>query len=75
MVFSSSEPASQSKPKMQNVITGSSGRLGSIDEETGEELKHEDCTSGYESYDNIQTMEIEPTTVIVTIIIQRYAPQ
>ena len=41
MVFSSSEPAPHSKPKMQNVITGSSDRLGSTDEETGEEFRHE----------------------------------
>ena len=75
MVFPSSELASQSKPKMQNVIAGSSDRTGSIGEEAGEELRYGDCTSSYESNDNIQTMEIEPTTVIVTIIIQRYAPQ
>ena len=73
MVFSSSEPASHSKPKMQNVITGSSDRPGSIDEETGEELRYKDCIGYNESYDNIQTTEIEPTSVIVTIIIQRYA--
>ena len=53
MVFSSSEPASHSKPKMQDVTTGSSNQLGSTDEETGEELKHEDCISGDKSYDNI----------------------
>ena len=58
---------------MQNVITGSSDRLGSIDEETGEELRYKDCIGYNESYDNIQTTEIEPTSVIVTIIIQRYA--
>ena len=75
MVFSSSAPAPQSKPKMQNVIARSSDRPGSIDEEIGEELGYEDCISDSKSYDNIQTTEIESTTVIVTIIIQRYAPQ
>ena len=57
---------------MQNVIAGSSDWPGSIEEETGEELRHEDCTSENESYDTIQTMEIESTSVIVTMIIQRY---
>ena len=42
IVFSSSEPASHSKPKTQNLITGLSDRLGSIDEETGEELRYKD---------------------------------
>ena len=75
MVFSFFEAASQSKSKMQNFIARSSDRPGSIDEEIGEELGYEDCFSDNESHDNIQTMEIESTTVIVTIIIQRYAPQ
>ena len=64
MVFSSSEPASQSKSKMQNVITGSSDRLGSTDEKTGEELRHENCIGDNEFYDSIQTMEIESTSVM-----------
>ena len=64
MVFSSSEPAPHSKPKMQNVITGSSDRLGSTDEETGEEFRHENCISDNESHDNIQTMEIESTSTM-----------
>ena len=71
--LSSSQPASQSKSKMQNVITGSSDRLGSNDEETREELRYKDCIGYNEFYDNIQTMEIESTAVIVTIIIQRYS--
>ena len=75
MVFSSSEPALQSKPKMQNVIAGLLDPPGSVSEEARGELRYENCISDNESYDNIQTMEIEPTTVIVTIIIQRYAPQ
>ena len=60
---------------MQNIIARSSDRPGSIDEENGEELKYENCIGENESYDNIQTTEIESATVIVTIIIQRYAPQ
>ena len=72
MVFSSPESTSQSMAKMQNLIVGSSNRPGSIDEEIGEELRHEDCIGYNESHDNIQTMEIESTSVIVTIIIQRY---
>ena len=64
MVFSSSEPAPQSKPKMQNVIARSSDRLGSTDEETGEEFRHENCISDNESHDNIQTMEIESTSTM-----------
>ena len=39
--------------------------MGSIDEETGEELRYEDCTSGYESYDNIQMMGVEPISVML----------
>ena len=62
--FSFSEPASQSKPKMQNVIAGSSDRLGSIDEETGDELRYRNCSGDYEPHDNIQTMEIESTSVM-----------
>ena len=65
LVFSSSEPASQSKPKMQNVIAGSSGQPGSIDEEIGEELRHENCISENELYDNIQTVGVEPSSVML----------
>ena len=64
MVFSFFEAASQSKSKMQNFIARSSDRPGSIEEETGEELRHEDCTSENEPYDNIQTMEIESTSAL-----------
>ena len=64
MVFSSPESTSQSKPKMQNVIARLSDRLGSNDEETGGELRHEDCISDDKSYDNIQTMEIESTSLM-----------
>ena len=64
LVFSSSEPAPQSKPKMHNVIARSSDRPGSIDEEIGEELGYEDCISDNESHDNIQTMEIESTSTM-----------
>ena len=70
--LSSSQPASQSKPKMQNLIAGSSDRLDSNDEETREKLRYKDCIGDNESYDNIQTMDIGSTSVIVTIIIQRY---
>ena len=64
MVFSSSEPSLQSKPKMQNLISGLLDPPGSIDEETGEELMFEDYISENEPYDDIQTMEIESTSAL-----------
>ena len=64
IVFSSSEPASHSKPKTQNLITRSSDRLGSIAGEIGEELRYENCIGDNEPYDNIQTMEIESKSVM-----------
>ena len=65
MVFSSSEPASRSKPKTHNLIAGSSDPLGGIDEETAEELRYEDCISDNESYDSNHVMDIEPTNVLL----------
>ena len=64
MVFSFFEPASQFNPKIQNLITGSSDRPGSIDEETGEELRYKDCIGDNESYDNIQIMDIGSASVM-----------
>ena len=64
MVFSSYEPSSQSKPKMQNLISGLLDPPSSIDEEIGEELRYEDYISENEPYDDIQTMEIESTSTM-----------
>ena len=64
MVFSS-EPASQSKPKIQNLIAGSSDRPGSVSEETGEELGYEDCIGDNEPHENVQTIEIELISVML----------
>ena len=50
MVFFPSEPTSQSKPKMRNLIARSLDPPGGIDEETAEELRYEDCIGDNESY-------------------------
>ena len=45
LTFFPSEPASWSEPKMQNLIRGLSNPSGGINEDSGKELRYEDCIS------------------------------
>ena len=65
LAFFPSEPASQSKPKKQNLIFGLSDPPGGIDEDSREELRCEDCISDDESSSNIQVLDIESTSVVL----------
>ena len=65
LAFFPSEPASQSKPKKQNLIFGPLDPLGGIDEDSREELRCEDCISDDESSSNIQVLDIGSTSVVL----------
>ena len=53
MALYSSEPASQSKPKVQNLNSGLLDPPGGIDEDSCEELRYEDCISDDESSSDV----------------------
>ena len=65
LAFFPSEPASQSKPKKQNLILGLSHSLGGIDEDSSKGLRCVDCISDDESSSNIQVLDIESTSVVL----------
>ena len=65
MAFSSSEPTSQSKPKVQNLIPGLLDPPGGTDEDSSEELRYEDCISDDESSSNIEVLDIGSTSVVL----------
>ena len=65
MAFFPSEPASQSEPKMQNLIRGLSDPSGGINEDSGQELRYEDCISDDESSSNIKVLDTESTSVVL----------
>ena len=51
--FYPSEPASQSEPKMQNLISGLLNPPGGINEDSSEKLRCEDFISDKESSNNV----------------------
>ena len=53
MALYSSEPASQSKPRMQNPNSGLLDPPGGIEEDSCEELRYEDCISDDESSSDV----------------------
>ena len=65
LTFFPSEPASWSEPKMRNLILGLSDPLGGMNEDSSEELGHEDCISDDESSSNIEVLDIGSTSVVL----------
>ena len=61
----SSELASQSKSKVQNLNSGLLDPPGGIDEDSCEELRYEDCSSDDESSNDIEIMDIGSTSVVL----------
>ena len=65
LTFFPAEPASWSEPKMQNLIFGLSDPPGGINEDSSEELRHEDCISDDESSSNTKVLDTESTSVVL----------
>ena len=65
LTFFYSEPASRSEPKMQNLIRGLSDPSGGINEDSGQELRYEDCISDDGSSSNIKVLDTESTSVVL----------
>ena len=65
LTFFPSEPASRSEPKIQNLIRGLSNPSGGINEDSGKELRYEDCISDDESSSNSKVLDTESTSVVL----------